>query len=79
MKKNIAVSSDGDKLSVKELNPPPSYIADRLTLWDRMKAQYELDIANKSKKTITITLPDGKEIEGTAWATTAYDVAKGIR
>lgn len=78
MKKNKS-SSDGDKPSAKELNPPPSYIQERLTIWDKLKEKYLLDLANKSKKAIKVKLPDGKEVEATAWETTAYDIAKGIR
>lgn len=79
MKKNKTGSSDGDKSSAKELNPAPSYIAERLTIWDNLKAKYESEIASKSKQLIKVTLPDGKELEATAWETTAYDIAKSIR
>lgn len=79
MKKNKSVSNDGEKSSSKELNPPPDYLATRLIIWDKLKAQYEDDMAKKAKELIKVTLPDGKEIEGTAWTTTAYDIAKGIR
>jgi threonyl-tRNA synthetase len=44
------------------LPPPPSFAA---------KAE------NESKK-ITITLPDGKKVEGDSWKTTPYEVANGI-
>lgn len=78
MKKNKPVA-DGDKSSAKELNPAPNYIAERLTIWDKLKAKYELEITNKPKQPIKVTLPNGKEVEATAWTTTAYDIAKGIR
>lgn len=70
---------DQEKSSVKELNPPPSYIADRLVLWDKLKKQYEDELATKPATPIKVTLPDGKVIDATAWKTTVYDVAKGIR
>lgn len=79
MKKNKTASSEGDKPTVKELSPAPSFIADRLALWDKLKAQYESNVANKPKNGIKVTLPDGKVVDATAWVTTAYDVAKGIR
>lgn len=79
MKKNKTGSNDGDKSSAKELNPAPSYITERLTIWDKLKAKYESEIASKPKEAIKVTLPDGKEVEATAWKTTAYDIAKGIR
>ncbi|RZC42120.1 tRNA-synt 2b, HGTP anticodon and/or TGS domain containing protein [Asbolus verrucosus] len=67
-----------EKSSVSELKPWPSYIQDRLNLWEKLKAQYEADLANKPEKSISVTLPDGKEVEAIAWKTTAYDIAKGI-
>lgn len=79
MKKNKTGSSDGDKTSAKEMNPAPSYITERLSIWDKLKAKYESEIASKPKQTIKVTLPDGKEVEATAWETTAYDIAKNIR
>lgn len=79
MKKTKSASGDGDKSSAKELHPAPTYITDRLNIWDKVKAQYESDLASKPKKSITVTLPDGKTVEATAWSTTAYEVAKGIR
>lgn len=71
--------SDGDKSSAKELSPPPNYIQERLTIWDKLKEKYWSDLATKPKKAIKVKLPDGKEVEATSWETTAYDIAKGIR
>lgn len=71
--------SSGDKQSVTELNPWPAYIQERLTLWDKLKAQYDAESENKPKTQITVTLPDGKIVEALSWKTTAYDIAKGIR
>ncbi|XP_043194710.1 threonine--tRNA ligase 1, cytoplasmic-like isoform X1 [Amphibalanus amphitrite] len=71
----------GDKAkasSVKELNPWPAYIQERLALWDRLKAKADAEVAAKEPQKITVTLPDGKEVEGQSWRTTPYDVAKGI-
>lgn len=79
MKKNKSASNDGDKSSAKELNPAPNYIQERLTIWDKLKEKYLSDLASKPRKAIKVKLPDGKEVEATAWETTAYDIAKGIR
>lgn len=68
----------GDKSNISELNPWPAYIQDRLTIWDKLKAQYDAEIENKPKAPITVTLPDGKTVEALSWKTTAYDVARGI-
>nr|CAH7720880.1 unnamed protein product [Callosobruchus chinensis] len=79
MKKNKPSQAGGDsKSSAKELNPPPPYIAERLALWDKLKAQYDAEVASKPEQPIKVTLPDGKVVDAVAWKTTAYDVAKGI-
>lgn len=65
--------------NVKELNPLPKYIEDRLLLWEKFKAKYNDELQQKPKKPIKVTLPDGKVIEAVSWQTTAYDVAKNIR
>lgn len=64
---------------VSELNPWPEYIEKRIKLWDKYKAQYIEELANKPDVSIVVTLPDGKTVEAKAWKTTPYDVAKGIR
>nr|XP_022920739.1 threonine--tRNA ligase, cytoplasmic isoform X1 [Onthophagus taurus] len=68
----------GDKSSVTELKPWPSYIQERLVIWDKLKNQYDEELAKKDKNPIKVTLPDGKVVEAVSWSTTAYDVAKGI-
>ncbi|CAG9833707.1 unnamed protein product [Diabrotica balteata] len=68
----------GDSSAAKELNPRPEYIDNRLAIWDKLKAQYEAELAKKTEEPIKVTLPDGKIIEGVSWKTTPYDIAKGI-
>lgn len=65
--------------NLKELNPWPSYIQERLVLWDKLKAKYDEELAKKPEKAIVVTLPDGKKVEATSWKTTPYEIAKGIR
>lgn len=67
-----------EKSTVSELNPWPSYIQDRIAMWDRLKAQYDAEIAAKVPENITVTLPDGKQVPAQSWRTTPYDVAKSI-
>ncbi|KAJ3293395.1 threonyl-tRNA synthetase [Borealophlyctis nickersoniae] len=86
--KNMSVKKDkkpkgGDAASALELSPPPSYIQHRIDMFDRLKKQYDAEVAvkrfaAKPRETIKITLPDGKVIEGTSWETTPMDIAKGI-
>lgn len=68
----------GDKAAVKELNPWPAFIQERIQLWDKLKAKHDADLANKITQVIKVTLPDGKEVEGQSWRTTPYQVAQGI-
>lgn len=68
-----------EKSSVSELKPWPSFIQDRLTLWDKLVAERNEEISKKPKNSIKVTLPDGKVVEAVAWGSTAYDVAKQIR
>lgn len=63
---------------VKELDPQPAFIQERLLLWDKLKKQYDEELLQKPKATINITLPDGKIVEGKSWQSTPYDIAKGI-
>ena len=55
------------------------HLQERIHLWDKLKLQYEEELAAKMSLPIKITLPDGKVIEGQSWRTTPYEVAKGIR
>lgn len=60
------------------MDPPPEFIAERLKMWDRLKAEREAWLAAQVPQDITITLPDGKQVAGQSWRTTPYDVACGI-
>ncbi|GFQ81578.1 threonine--tRNA ligase 1, cytoplasmic [Trichonephila clavata] len=61
-----------------ELKPWPTYIQERLQMWDELYAQYETELQKKVPEPIKITLPDGKEVDGESWRTTPYQVAQGI-
>lgn len=75
-KKGAAATVDGNRVS--ELKPWPSYIQERISLWDKLKKQYEEELAAKVPQEIFITLPDGKVVNAQAWRTTPYDIAMGI-
>ncbi|XP_029663792.1 threonine--tRNA ligase, cytoplasmic isoform X2 [Formica exsecta] len=72
-KKNAVVEK-----SISELNPWPSYIQDRIILWDKLKKEYEDELATKTPVDITVTLPDGKKVSAQSWRTTPYEVARSI-
>lgn len=67
-----------DKNTLGEMKPWPSFIQERIELWDKLKAEYDAEIAAKIPEDITVTLPDGKEISAQSWRSTPYDIAKGI-
>lgn len=68
----------GVETGIKELNPWPAYIQDRIKLYDKLKAEYEEELKAKPKEKIQVTLPDGKIVEGLSWETTPYAIAAGI-
>ncbi|WAQ98892.1 SYTC2-like protein [Mya arenaria] len=73
-KKHAAAAGDQeDKL--KELKPPPEFLASRLELWDKLKKEYDDWVAAQERKDIKVTLPDGKVVEGKAWETTPQGLA----
>lgn len=64
-----------------ELNPPPQYIEERLSLYSKLKDEHDALLAERAandSKPIKITLPDGKVVDGESWRTTPYQVASGI-
>ncbi|ORY32072.1 threonine-tRNA ligase [Naematelia encephala] len=61
-----------------ELSPPPEFFSERIKIYDEYKAKYDKWVSEQPREPITITLPDGKEIEGTSWETTPLSIAKGI-
>lgn len=66
------------KRASKEISPPPEFLASRLALWDRCKAEREEWLAKQERKEIKVTLPDGKVVDAKSWETTPYDVASAI-
>ena len=76
-KKDKVKGGDAVK-KVTVMDPPPEFIAERLVMFDRLKAERDAWLAAKTPEDITITLPDGKTVPGQSWRTTPYDVACGI-
>jgi threonyl-tRNA synthetase len=68
-----------DSSSVSELKPWPEFIEKRIVLWDKFKTEYTEKLASLPEMSIVVTLPDGKTVQASAWRSTPYDVAKGIR
>lgn len=65
-------------LPAKIMDPQPNFIDNRIQMWDKLMAQYKSELEAKPKTQIKVTLPDGKEVEATAWTTSPYDIASGI-
>lgn len=77
-KKDKKTASKDDASGPLELNPPPSFLQDRVDLFDRLKAKQDEEIAKKPREPIRITMPDGSVKEGTSWQTTPGEIARAI-
>ncbi|KAJ3030686.1 threonyl-tRNA synthetase [Rhizophlyctis rosea] len=79
--KDLAVNKKDKKAKAgpaEALTEPPEYIQWRIDMFDRLKKEYDAEVAAKPREPIKVTLPDGKVIDATAWETTPLDIAKGI-
>uniref|UniRef100_A0A8C2BBD7 threonine--tRNA ligase n=1 Tax=Cyprinus carpio TaxID=7962 RepID=A0A8C2BBD7_CYPCA len=68
-------------LNCAVLSPQPQYIEERLSIYNKLKAEHDALLAEKAakdSKPIKITLPDGTVVDGESWKTTPYQVACGI-
>ncbi|XP_041081965.1 threonine--tRNA ligase 1, cytoplasmic-like isoform X1 [Polyodon spathula] len=77
-KKEKKRESSGGEEHLGELHPWPAYIEDRLKLYNELKKESDSILASRAathSKPITVTLPDGKQVEGQAWRTTPYQIA----
>ncbi|KAF1956703.1 threonyl-tRNA synthetase [Byssothecium circinans] len=90
--KNLAVGGEGKPKKEKkqkkgaeggdarplELEPKPAFFDHRIQIFEKLKAKYDEEIAQKPRENIEITLPDGKIVEGKSWETSPADVARGL-
>lgn len=65
----------------EQLNPWPSYIPERLELYQRLKKESDANLAKQAanSKPISVQLPDGQKVEARSWVTTPYQLACGVR
>lgn len=77
-KKDKKAAPKDDASGPLELNPPPSFLQDRVDLFDRLKAKQDADVAKKPREPIQITMPDGSVKDGTSWETTPGEIARAI-
>ena len=47
-------------------------------MYDRLKAEYDAFVAQQARVPLKVKLADGREMEGTAWQTTPFEVAKTL-
>uniref|UniRef100_A0A8C3PZU4 threonine--tRNA ligase n=1 Tax=Chrysolophus pictus TaxID=9089 RepID=A0A8C3PZU4_CHRPC len=70
-----------DFTSLLQLQCEPSFIEDRLKLYETLKKEHDALLAYRAAnetKPIKITLTDGKIVNGESWKTTPYQLAVGI-
>lgn len=60
------------------LQKTPSFLKDRVDVFDKYYAKMIAEIEAKPHDKITVTLPDGSTKEGEAWKTTPLDIANQI-
>lgn len=73
-----AAAPDAAAAGPVEMSPPPSFLEDRIALFDKLKLRYDEELAKKPREPIMITMPDGSVKPGVAYETTPADIAKGI-
>ncbi|OBT64172.1 threonyl-tRNA synthetase [Pseudogymnoascus sp. 23342-1-I1] len=77
-KKEKKSGDDGGASGPLELSPEPDFISHRIKIFEKLKAEYEIELAAKPREPITITMKDGSIKEGTSWETTPSEIAKAI-
>jgi len=61
-----------------ELDPPPAFLEDRIALFDKLKAEYDAEVAKKPRENINIALDNNRVEFGKSWETTPADIARSI-
>ncbi|KAJ3394886.1 threonyl-tRNA synthetase [Entophlyctis sp. JEL0112] len=61
-----------------EVSPRPEYIQWRIDMFDELKKEYDAEIAAKPRVPIKVVLPDGRDMDATAWETSPMDIARTL-
>jgi threonyl-tRNA synthetase len=77
-KKDKKGGQDGAKRAGDELSPQPDFIDYRLKIFDKLRAEYDAEIAKKPREPITVTFPDGKTTIGKSWETSPGEIARNL-
>jgi threonyl-tRNA synthetase len=73
------IQQSGEKIGLEiKFESNPSYLEERLKIWEELYAKHEEKLAQMPRERITIILPDGSEKEGTSFETSPMDIAKAI-
>lgn len=75
--KDIQQSGQKIGLDIKFENSP-KYLEERTKIWNELFEKQKQKLAEMPKEPIKITLPDGKQMEGTSFETSPMSVAKDI-
>uniref|UniRef100_UPI00358E2C63 threonine--tRNA ligase 1, cytoplasmic isoform X1 n=1 Tax=Myxine glutinosa TaxID=7769 RepID=UPI00358E2C63 len=68
----------GADVKLVELQPQPAYISERLSIFEKLKAEHDALLAERAatqSRPICISLPDGKQLQAESWRTTPYQLA----
>lgn len=71
-------AKSGGAASGDELTPPPPFIQERIDLFDRLRAEYDAEVAKKPRERINILLDNDRIEIGTSWETTPAEIARSI-
>lgn len=77
-KEKKAPAADTAATGPLEMQPPPSFLQERIELFDRLYKEQQEELAKRPRDDITITMPDGSVKPGKAYETTPAEIAKGI-
>jgi threonyl-tRNA synthetase len=66
------------QLKEADMPPLPDYAEARVKLFEDLKRKYQDEIKSKESKKITLTLADGRTVEGQSWKTTPMEIAKSL-
>lgn len=77
-KKDKKKGADSESGRPLEMSPPPSFIADRNAIFDKVKAEQDAWIANQPREDINVTLASGDVRVGKSWELTPNQIARDI-
>jgi threonyl-tRNA synthetase len=77
-KKDKKGGQDDGKRGSDEMNPQPDFIDYRNHIFDKLRAEYDAEVAKKPRESITVTFPDGKTTVGKSWETTPGEIARNL-